>query len=210
MQIKIESSTSTIFLFSLLEFIFLLIIFIYVKSKKLNFKKYIKTLLYTKLKKPITIIYILSSISIAIIMYFIAPFIIFLLHYSFIFFFGQELYEIAVSNQNEIIILIQTPFDIFLIFIMCFFIIAINEEYFFRGFLLKEIKLSKKWSSLLSAIIFSLYHLVTSFNIFTIILMFLYYFIWGLILNIQLFLCKNQLIFTILTHGLFNFLVYLV
>lgn len=211
MAIKIESAVIIIFLLSLLEILFLVPIILYVKYNKLNTRNYFKELLYPhNLKKRSSLIYTILSIDIALIMIFIAPYIILFLKNSFIFFFGSELFQQAQENLNEFTLIIQSPFEYILIFIMTFFIIGLNEEIFFRGFLLKAIEFSKKYKILLSSIFFSVFHLVTSFNIYSFLYMFAYYFIWGLILSIEFYACKKQLIFPILTHGLFDFLLYLI
>lgn len=211
MAIKIESAVIIIFLLSLLEILFLVPIILYIKYNKLNTKKYFKELLYHhNLKKKSPLVYTFLSIDIALIMIFIAPYIILFLKNSFIFFFGFEIFQQAQENLNEFTLIIQSPYEYILIFIMTFFIIGLNEELFFRGFLVKSIEFSKKYKIILSAIFFSVYHLITSFNVYSFLYMFLYYFIWGLILTLEFYVCKKQLIFPILTHGLFDFLLYLI
>jgi membrane protease YdiL (CAAX protease family) len=211
MAIKIESAVIIIFLFSLFEILFLVPIILYTKYNKLNTKKYFKELIYPQyLKKKNSLVYTLFSIDIALIMIFIAPYIILFLKNSFIFFFGSEIFQQAQENLNEFTLIIQNPYEYILIFIMTFFVIGLNEEIFFRGFLLKSVELSKKYRILLSSIFFSVYHLITSFNVYSFLYMFLYYFIWGLILSIEFYACKKQLIFPVITHGLFDFLLYLI
>ncbi|MHA1696866.1 MAG: CPBP family intramembrane glutamic endopeptidase [Candidatus Helarchaeota archaeon] len=210
MAIKIEDSVIMLFLFSLFEFLFFIPILIYTLIKKRNFSQYIKNLIYNNLKNKKTPIFILVSISIAISMIFIAPYIIYLSEILFLIVFGEELLQQSQENLNEFITMIQNPVDVFLIIIMCFFVIALSEELFFRGFLQDSIKSSKKWRIILSATFFSLYHLITSFNLFSIIYMFGYYFIWGIILSLEFYFCRKQLIFPILTHGLFDLITFFI
>ncbi|MHA1268494.1 MAG: CPBP family intramembrane glutamic endopeptidase [Candidatus Helarchaeota archaeon] len=209
MPIKIESTVIIIFLISLIEFVFLIPIYIYLKHKKLNSKKYFKDIFIIKLKSRQNIIYCLLSYNIAIAMIFIAPYIIIFLRNSLIYFFGTSALQQAQENLNEITFVIQNPLEIIIIVIMSFLIIGLNEELFFRWFLLKVMKLPRNWKIITSSFFFSLYHLITSFNIYSFIYMFLYYFIWGLILSIEFYICKKQVIFPILTHGLFDFILYL-
>ncbi|MHA1753741.1 MAG: lysostaphin resistance A-like protein [Candidatus Helarchaeota archaeon] len=162
------------------------------------------------MKNKKTPIFILVSISIAISMIIIAPYIIYLSEILFLIVFGEELLQQAQENLNEFITIIQNPLDVFLIIIMCFFVIALSEELFFRGFLQDSIKSSKKWRTILSAIFFSLYHLITSFNLYSVIYMFGYYFIWGIILSLEFYFCRKQLIFPILTHGLFDLITFFI
>ncbi|MBD3230822.1 MAG: CPBP family intramembrane metalloprotease, partial [Candidatus Lokiarchaeota archaeon] len=200
MAIQIHGSVIAIFLFSLLEILFMIPIFIYIKYYKLETKNYIKDLIFINgLKSRKTFIYIFLSIAIALGMIFIAPYIILFLKNSFIFFFGSSAFEQAEENLNEFIFTIGNPIDILLVFIMSFFLIALFEELFFRSFLLNSMKLSKNWKMILSSVFFSVYHLITSFNIYSFIYMFFYYFIWGILLCIEFYACKKHLIFPIIT-----------
>lgn len=211
MALQIQGSVLKIFLFSLLEILFIIPIIIYIKYYKLETKNYIKDLIFINgLKNRNTFIYIFLSIDIALGMIFIAPYIILFLKNSFIFFFGSSAFEQAQENLNEFIFTIANPIDILLDVIMSFFIIALFEELFFRSFLLNAIKLSKKWKIILSSTFFSIYHLITSFNIYSFIYMFFYYFIWGILLCIEFYVCKKHLIFPIITHGLFDFISFFI
>ncbi|MHA1748497.1 MAG: CPBP family glutamic-type intramembrane protease [Promethearchaeota archaeon] len=79
---------------------------------------------------------------------------------------------------------------------------------FFRG-LLHEIKIfSRLRKAVFSSTIFSLYHVLITFNFFTYFYYFFYYFVFGMILELELKICDDQLLFSIITHGLFNFIVF--
>ncbi len=208
MPIKVESSVLVIFLMSLFELLFLIPTLIYAKLRKKGLKKYLGKFFKINYKSKTNLVLGIFSISIALNMIIWAPLIITFLRNSFIFIFGPELFQQAEQNLNEFIVIIQYPSDFILLFIMNFLVIALNEELFFRGFLIDALKTRKNMRILFSSIFFSIYHLITSFNIYSFIYMFLYYFIWGLILSLIVYVSKNKLIFPIITHGLFNFLLY--
>jgi membrane protease YdiL (CAAX protease family) len=120
--------------------------------------------------------------------------------------FVEQAQEGAISTQPIQPDLIQIIF----IIILNIFVVAISEEAFFRGFLIK--KLENKiptWGSItLSALFFSLYHVPPFLVPFQVIITFSgYYFTFGMILGFIFKTFNNSLIPVIISHALFNSLL---
>jgi membrane protease YdiL (CAAX protease family) len=207
--IQVQSSAVLLFFISLLELLFLIPVVIYTKKKHLNFAQYLKESFIKKESRKNQIIFTTASISIAIVMIFVGSLIIFLQTTLINMSLGESALQEAISNLNEFTIIQPTAFDVIIYGIACFFTIAFNEECFFRGLLDRKMPFSRRVNVVLSSFFFSIYHLVTTFDLFSILYMFLYYFIWGLVLSLEYLACKEQLLFPIITHGLFNLLLFL-
>jgi len=99
-----------------------------------------------------------------------------------------------------------------ILLVLQFIIIAISEEAFFRGFLIKKFrnKFELPFSIMMSSILFTLYH-VPPFLVplSTVISLFGFYFTFGLFLSLLFISFKDSLISVILCHGFYNFLVIL-
>jgi membrane protease YdiL (CAAX protease family) len=120
--------------------------------------------------------------------------------------FVEQAQEGAISTQP-----IEPNFiQILFIIILNIFVVAICEEAFFRGFIIKKLENKiPKWGSIsLSALFFSLYH-VPPFLVplATIITFSGYYFTFGMILGFLFKIYKNSLIPVIISHALFNTLL---
>lgn len=209
LSIQLQSSATFIFFISLLEFLFLIPVAIYTRKKKIGFMHYLKESLFKQEPAKNQFIFTIFSISIAIAMIFIGSWIIFLQSSLISLMLGESALQEAASNLNQFTIIQPTIFDIFIYAIACFFTIAFNEENFFRGFLDRKMPFSRRRNIVLSSFFFCIYHLLTTFDLYSILYMFLYYFIWGIVFSLVYLACKEQLLFPIITHGLFDLLLFL-
>ncbi|MGV9142216.1 MAG: CPBP family intramembrane glutamic endopeptidase [Promethearchaeota archaeon] len=120
--------------------------------------------------------------------------------------FVDQAQEGAISTQP-----IEPNFiQILFIIILNIFVVAICEEAFFRGFIIKKLENKiPKWGSIfLSSIFFSLYHVPPFLVPLTTIITFSgYYFTFGMILGVIFKIYKNSLIPVIISHALFNTLL---
>ncbi|HME54637.1 MAG TPA: CPBP family intramembrane glutamic endopeptidase [Candidatus Lokiarchaeia archaeon] len=182
---------------------------IYTRKKKISFVQYLKESLIKQEPRKNQLIFMIISIILAFAMIFVGASIIFLQSRLISLFLGESALQEASSNLNQFIVVKPTILDIFIYGIACFVTIAPNEELFFRGFLVKKMPFSRSRNVLLSSIFFSVYHLLTTFDLYSILYMFLYYFIWGIVFSLIYLGCKEQLLFPIITHGLFDLLLFL-
>jgi len=103
-----------------------------------------------------------------------------------------------------------SPIQIIIIIILQFIMVALCEETFFRGFLLKKIEKRVKYfyATLISSICFAIYHTPPFLvPITTIIVYFGYFFTFGILLSISFKIFNYSLIPCIIAHGLFNTLI---
>ena len=100
--------------------------------------------------------------------------------------------------------------QIIIIIILQFIIVALCEEAFFRGFVIKKIekRVNYFYATLISSICFAIYHTPPFIvPITTIIVYFGYFFTFGILLSITFKVFKYSLIPCIIAHGLFNTLI---
>lgn len=101
-------------------------------------------------------------------------------------------------------------FQLIIIIILQFILIALCEEMFFRGFILKKVekKIKSTYAILFSSICFAIYH-TPPFLVpyITIIVYFGYFFTFGILLSIIFKIFNYSLIPCIIAHGLFNSLI---
>ncbi|NMC05854.1 MAG: CPBP family intramembrane metalloprotease [Candidatus Lokiarchaeota archaeon] len=121
--------------------------------------------------------------------------------------FGEAALQQARDNLNQFVIVQPSFMDVVIFGATSFLVIALNEELFFRAFLLRVAGPSRVGGSLISASLFAAYHLVTSMSVYSIVFMVPYYFSWGLVLSAEYLASGEQLVFPILTHGSFNLLL---
>ncbi|TFG28593.1 MAG: CPBP family intramembrane metalloprotease [Promethearchaeota archaeon] len=103
-----------------------------------------------------------------------------------------------------------SPIQIIIIIILQFMIVALCEEAFFRGFIIKKMEKRVNTVSgiLFSSMCFAIYHTPPFLvPITTIITYFGYFFTFGILLSIIFKFFKNSLILCIIAHGLFNVLI---
>ena len=209
--IQVSGSAITILLFSFLEFAFLLPIFLYCKDKQIAFHSYVKKQLYKPFSRRKTIENLIYAIIFCIAMLLFSSFIITGTAIAINIIFGEWATIVAVENANSINISEPGDLDIFLYATISFCIVAPCEELFFRSFLLHEPGLSLRSRVIVSTFSFYVYHVFASFNIFTFLLYLPYYTVWGFLLCIQqVYIAKYRTLFPIITHGLFNFLLFLI
>jgi len=206
--IQLQFSAVLLLCFSFLEFLFLIPVVLYTRKKKIKFGQYLKVSLKKNENGKNQAFFTIMSILVAFAMIFVG-FAIILVQNMIISLISESALEEATSNLNEITVVQPTIFDIFIYGIACFFTIAFNEEQFFRGLLDRKLPFSRRKNVLLSSIFFAVYHVVTTFDVYSILYMFLYYFTWGIVLSLIYRVCKDQLLFPMITHGLFDLLLFL-
>ncbi|MBD3186989.1 CPBP family intramembrane metalloprotease [Candidatus Bathyarchaeota archaeon] len=208
LSIAVHGTSALIFLLSLLEFCFLVPILLYTRKRNISFKDYLRNLLRQSLNKRDYLLYPSIIVGICSVM-FLVPTVGFntgLIHI----FWGNPFLKaqaIAIDNANEFSVIEPTPIDIPMFF-MISLILAFNEEIFFRGFLLKVDYGSLGKRINISSISFALYHVIPSFNIFTCVYFFPYYFTWGIILCLMQQMGHGYLVLPISLHFLFNFILF--
>jgi hypothetical protein len=104
---------------------------------------------------------------------------------------------------------ILNPADLIISILISFILVGFSEEFFFRGFLNREIgKTSKIKGAILSAAFFSLFHVFPGIvPIQTTVTFFLYYFLMGLLFTGLINYRKGQLLSAIIAHGTFNSII---
>jgi len=130
--------------------------------------------------------------------------------------FGYEIIQDFFGNAGEVdaMIAFADPLSIFLLAIVMILIIGTTEEVLFRGFLQKGLvrSLGKSWGIVITALIFSLIHLIAIFLapgspiIFIISFLFNFFpfFAISLLLGLLYNWRKENLIAVMITHGVYN------
>jgi membrane protease YdiL (CAAX protease family) len=207
LAIVVHGSSITIFLLSLLEFLFMIPSVIKSRRKKEPFLPFLKGTIYKPRQGKKDVLYAIASVGIAIGMLVIGPLLISMQEILIKVAFGEPALQQARENLNQFVIVQPGIVDVILYSVTSFLIISLNEELFFREFLQGVIGRSRGTNALLSAAIFAGYHLVTTMNVFSLVYLGTYYFVWGLVLSMEYYASNEQLLFPIMTHGLFNLLL---
>ncbi len=207
-SIQVQANATLFFLFGTLEFLFIIPVWLHARKKGTTLKKHLSEMLWKGEMRSTQAFMLAASIAIAFLMLLLAPTIIQALDTVIIFFFQEEGLQQARDGANYVTVSdFSGPGDVILVVIVQFAFVAFNEELFFRGFLVDVIHLPPAARLLISSGCFALYHVVSSFNLFTIMHITVYYFTWGIVLVFQRWMGKGQLLFPIITHGLFNVLL---
>ena len=124
--------------------------------------------------------------------------------------FGPEFYGQAAAGSVNVTPPSLSSFELLLSIVIMFVVVALCEEYCFRGVILKEINKKKKALGLiLSSALFMLYHVFPGVvPIQTFVTFWLYYFIFGLILGIIVLVQRGDLLSSIVAHGTFNAILF--
>ncbi|MFW9948890.1 MAG: lysostaphin resistance A-like protein, partial [Candidatus Thorarchaeota archaeon] len=148
-----------------------------------------------------------------VILVFSVSFLMELLTYSI---FGSEVLQNSLSESTDIDIIISSSdyLSLTLLILIMILVIGTSEEILFRGFLQKGLKrtLGKWWGLTLTALIFSLIHLIGTFllafslELFLIsfLLSFFPYFTISLLLGFIYDWRKENLIAVVITHGFYD------
>lgn len=125
---------------------------------------------------------------------------------------GAEFLESGESGVISTQPIQPSMHQLIIILLLQLFVVAVSEEAFFRGFLIK--KLQNKFRTIvgviISSIFFALYHVPPFIVPITTILSFFgFYFTFGILLSILFIGCDRSLIPVILCHGIYNILVIL-
>ncbi|MHA1512354.1 MAG: lysostaphin resistance A-like protein, partial [Promethearchaeota archaeon] len=96
--------------------------------------------------------------------------------------------------------------------IVIFVTVAFAEEFCFRGVLLKEFNHKNKvFGVILSSILFMLFHVMPGIVLWSTFMTFwLYYFAFGVLLSLITIFQKGDLIVSIVAHGTFNSIIWIV
>jgi membrane protease YdiL (CAAX protease family) len=207
LAIVVNGSSITIFFLSLLEFLFIIPSVIKSRRNKAPFLAFLKGAIYKHGQGKKGVLLVIASVGIAIGMLVIGPLLISVQEILISAAFGEPALQQARENLNQFVIVQPGLVDVMLYSVTSFLIIALNEELFFREFLQRVIGRSRGTNAMLSAAIFTVYHLVTTMNLFSIVYLGTYYFVWGLVLSFEYYASNEQLLFPIMTHGLFNLLL---
>ncbi|MHA1281803.1 MAG: lysostaphin resistance A-like protein [Promethearchaeota archaeon] len=157
------------------------------------------------------ILKIFSGISLGVFFYFIGGYIIFFFRNIIVEnIFGTTFVKTGEKGAIETSPVKPNIIQLVIIIILEFLLVAICEEAFFRGFLLTKLanKMKKCNAVIISSIFFAIYHVPPFIvPIATIITYFGYFFSFGVLLSLILYLFKGSLIPCIFAHGFFNVLI---
>lgn len=212
MGLELASSTLNYFLISLFELIFITIALLYFKIKKKNLKEeFINIVSPKKLQKKSILIDILLGLIIGIAFYYIGKLLINLTVYLVVLTLGTEFYLTGAGGQIDVTPPILNPIDLIITILISFIIVGFCEEFFFRGFLNREIgKTSKIRGIILSGVFFSLYHVFPGLvPIQTTVTFFLYYLLMALLFTGLINYRKGNLLSSIIAHGTFNSIIFI-
>jgi membrane protease YdiL (CAAX protease family) len=207
LAIVVQGSSITIFFLSLLEFLFMIPSVIKSRRNKVPFTTFLKGAIYKPGQGKKDVLLAITSVCVALGMLVIGPLLINLQELVIKATFGELAIQQAQENLNQFVIVQPGLVEVMLYSVTSFLIIALNEELFFREFLQRVLGRSRGTNALLSAAVFTGYHLVTTMNVFSLIYLGTYYFVWGLVLSLEYYASDEQLLFPIMTHGLFNLLL---
>ena len=212
MGLELASNTLNYFLISLFELVFIAGVLLYYKFKKKNLKEeFINIVSPKKLTFKAILIDILLGLIIGIGFYYIGKLLINLTVYLVVLTFGTEFYLTGAGGQIDVTPPILNPLDLIITIIISFVIVGFSEEFFFRGFLNREIgKNSKIKGNILSGVFFSLYHVFPGLvPIQTTVTFFLYYLLMALLFTGLINYRKGNLISAIIAHGTFNSIIFI-
>ena len=122
---------------------------------------------------------------------------------------GEEYFAEAAEGGVNTVPPTLAQWELILAIIVMFVIVALSEEYCFRGVLMREIKIGDRYPSapgiLLSSFLFGIYHVFPGIvPIQTFFSFFLYYFSFGMMLSLIVRIRRGDLIMAIIAHGTFN------
>jgi len=197
----------------LLEILFIVLpALIYGRVKKQSFIDVIKDMGFQK--NDDLLIKVISGLGFGILFFFFSNYII-------IFFrdlivrnlFGAEFVELAQEGAISTAPIQPNFLQLIIVIVLQIIIIGPCEEAFFRGFLIKKfnMKLKSIYSSLISSIFFTLYHIPPFLvPIPTIVTFFGYYFTFGLLLSFIFVYFNYSLIPCSVAHSCFNILLIII
>jgi membrane protease YdiL (CAAX protease family) len=126
--------------------------------------------------------------------------------------FGAQFVEEGINNAISTTPINPTILELIILLAIQVLIIAPCEEGFFRGFIIKKSskKMNLVYAIILSAFIFSMYHVPPLLvPLSTIITFFGYYFSFGIFLSLTYILFKNSLLPSAIAHFTLNMLLLL-
>ena len=182
------------------------------KIEKKTFKQLLSEMGFQKNEE--IFIKIIAGLSIGILFFFLGDFlIIFFRNVVVENLFGSKFIE--AGQQGAISVAPVTPnlIQLSILIILQIVIVGPCEEAFFRGFIIKKLKVKMKlgYSVIISSILFALYHVPPFLvPITTIITFFGYYFIFGVLLAFIFVYFNYSLIPCTVAHFCFNILILLI
>jgi membrane protease YdiL (CAAX protease family) len=221
--LELSSNIYILSLFSLFEFIFVLLPVRYVKKYLQNptFKNRLALLGFTA--KGFTKIGLLKEALIGIALAFIGVLVVyglaFLIELVLEFLFGIEIIQDASGLSGDLIPLDLGSLILFSVVILL--VIGTSEEILFRGFMQKGLvqKLGDTWGILITALFFASIHLIGIFAValtspltlfITFVLSFGPYFAISLMLGLLFYWRKENLIAVVIMHGVYDVLVVII
>jgi membrane protease YdiL (CAAX protease family) len=208
LAIQVASTSEFIFLLSLLELCYLVPSILVARRRSIPLREYVKTVVFRGMHVREICTRAILAISLAILLFFLVPYFITGLALFIKVALGATALQTAQQNLNSFTVVAPGPLDA-MFFALTSVVVGVCEEFFYRDFLFQVSKLSKRKNVLISAALFSIYHIITTFNVYSFLYLVAYYFVWGVILAIEKIKLRNALIFPIITHALFDFLTYL-
>ncbi|MBD3343072.1 MAG: CPBP family intramembrane metalloprotease [Candidatus Lokiarchaeota archaeon] len=212
----IELNTLVLILLTFLEVLLVIIpAFIDSKIEKTTFVKELKNMGFRKNNPSLKDIFIkiIVGLIIGLFFYLVSGYILYFFKNIIVETLMGELF-VSRASEGAIRLTPNRPkiVELVILIIIQFLIVALCEEGFFRGFILKksESKLSISSAILFSSLIFALYHVPPYIvPISTILTFFGYYFTFGILLGIIFKYFNYSLIPPIIAHGFFNTLILL-
>ena len=200
------------YLISLFELVFIAIVLLYYKFKKKNLKEEFLTIVSPqKLTFKAILMDIFLGLAVGIGFYYMGKLLINLTVYLVVLTFGTEFYLTGAGGQIDVTPPILSPLDLIIAIIISYVLVGFCEEFFFRGFLNREIgKTSKIKGIILSGMFFSLYHVFPGLvPIQTTVTFFLYYLLMAFLFTLLINYRNGNLISAIIAHGTFNSIIFI-
>jgi membrane protease YdiL (CAAX protease family) len=123
---------------------------------------------------------------------------------------GVEYYVQAVEGAVNVTPPSLTIFELVISIVIMFLLVALSEEFCFRGVIYREIARKSPFLGIfISSFLFAIYHVLPGIvPIRTFFVFWPYFFVFGLILALVTYLQKGDLLSAIVAHGIFNSILF--
>lgn len=207
--IRVVGGGLVVLLFSLLEFLFLIPLYVHARKRHVRFSFHVRSYFLRFATWRGKTLSVVASALVPLAMLVIGRYLLGAGAWL-VGLFGDGVLAGAVGSLNEIVVSSREPVDVVLYLVACFLVIAPCEELFFRGFMLDVLPWRPPVSILVAAVAFSTYHVVTTLNLFSFLLVTPYYLAWGLVLSALYRGTGGNLLFPVVAHGAYNFILFLI